>query len=246
MEELEFYERLNDRLTIIHRRDATPTTLDALLLAAFLPSVCGRTCELGAGGGIISLLAAARGRIADGVLLEREPILAALAARNIENNGLANLLHAECADVRDFRDTDRFDTVLTNPPYRRANDGRPAAHPLTDVARYERAGTVTDFCLAAARMLHKDGRFYIVFPTRRQGELFAALRHAELHPHRKVTAYPYEGGTPKLFLTEAGFTETAISRERIVLARECGGAPSDAAEALYAHGQLLTEGDEND
>ena len=243
---MEFSERLNDRLTVIHRRDATPTTLDALLLAAFLPSVCGRTCELGAGGGIISLLAAARDKIADGLLLEREPILAALAARNIESNGFSGILRAACADIREYREDGRFDTVLANPPYRRANDGRPAAHPLADAARYERAGTVTDFCLAAARLLHKGGRFYAVFPTRRRDELFAALGAVGLYPHRTVTAYPYVGGAPKIFLTEAGFTEAPLRRERIVLARECGGAPSDAAEALYTHGHLLTEGDEND
>jgi tRNA1(Val) A37 N6-methylase TrmN6 len=243
---LEFCERLNERLTVIHRRDATPTTLDALLLAAFLPESCGRTCELGAGGGIISLLAAARGRIGSGVLIEREEVLAALAERNIEKNALAATLSARCTDLRDYTDAARFDTVLANPPYRRANEGKPAAHRLTDVARYERAGGILDFCLAAARLLRPEGHFYCVFPTQREGDLRAALAIAGLFPVRTVTVYPYAGARPKLLLQEAILREGNEERERLLLARERGGPPTEAAMALYESGILITEGEEND
>ena len=96
---MEYRESLHDRLTVIHRRDAVGTTTDALLLAAFLPRTSGEACELGAGGGIVSLLAASRGRFAHADLVERDETLVGLCRRNIEENGMQALL---CAHIRSY------------------------------------------------------------------------------------------------------------------------------------------------
>ena len=92
-------------------------------------------------------------------------------------------------------------------------------------------------------MLTEGGRFLVVFPTRRRGELFAAIESAGLSPEREVTVYPYPDGKPKLMLLSARKGEYPYRRERITLCREAGGAQTDAALRLYQDGILITEGE---
>ena len=241
--ELEYRERLNEKLSVIHRRDGVGTTTDALLLAAMLPTSAGSSCELGAGGGLISLLAAHREKIEIGVLVEREPILCELAERNIRENGLMERLSVFCADLRQSLPTRRFDTVFANPPYRRAGEGCPAREHLADISRFERAGGILDFCQAAAALLTDRGRFYTVFPATRRKELSAALTAAGLSILRTVRVLPYPDGAASLILTEAGRLAGAQKEECFTLCRGRGGAPTAEAERLYADGILITEGE---
>lgn len=238
-----YEERLSDRLGIDHLRGATATTTDALLLAAFLPCCEGAALELGAGAGTVSLLAAVRGRFARAELCERVPPLAELCRRNIEKNRLTDRLSVIEADLRTLTPPARYLSVYANPPYRRVGEGRPAADPLLDTARFERAGTVLDFCETAARLLLPEGSLSLVFPQKRREELLRALGKVGLHPREEVTVYPYPGGVPKLLLLRAAPRPGGLTVRRFTLAREAGGAPTEAAEALYRDGILPTEGE---
>ncbi len=235
----EYREHLNDRLTVVHRRDAVPTTIDALLLAAFLQRTEGVACELGGGGGIVSLLAAARGVLPAVHLVEREPILAELAVRNAEENGLGERLRVFCEDIRDFDVGERYAAIYANPPYRRAESGRPATHHLADVSRFERAGGIRDFCLAAARLLRPDGSFSVVFTTERREDLLVALREVELFPEATVTVLPYPGGRSRLLLLRAGKRPTVAETHTLTLSRAADDRrPTAEAEQLYSDGVL--------
>ena len=236
---MEYRESLHDRLTVIHRRDAVGTTTDALLLAAFLPRTSGEACELGAGGGIVSLLAASRGRFAHADLVERDETLVGLCRRNIEENGMQALLCAHHADLREFDPGRRYSLVFFNPPYFRANEGRPAASPLADVCRFERAGGIADFCRAAARLLAPRGSLATVFPVRRRDELLVALEGPGLFPTEEVTILPYPGGTPKLLLLRAEAEPTSCRQSHLTLCRAADDPrPTDEAAAIYEAGSL--------
>ena len=242
-EQNEYREVLNERLCLTMRRGAPVTTVDALLLAAFLPDASKRACELGAGSGVISLLAAARGKLSSALLIERENTLASLCERNVRDNGFHDILTVRHADLRECREFCEFDTVFANPPYRRENDGTPAADPIADVARYERFGTIFDFCRIGAQMLVAGGRFCTVFPTRRRTELCEAIAAARLSPEREVTVYPYPSGNAKLLLLSAIKGKCDYKKESFTLCKEAGGEPTAAARALYADGVLITEGE---
>ena len=239
----EYRERLSGTVEVTHLSGATATTTDALLLAAFLPHCRERSLELGAGCGIVTILAAARGRLSHGELCERDMTLSALCEKNLAGNRLGDRFFTVCRDLRLLSGEGRYELIYANPPYRRAGEGKPAANPLADIARFERYGTVVDFCAAAARLLSADGQLCTVFPTARRGELFDALALCGLCPHEEVTVFPYPGGSPKLFLVRADRHAGALCRRRVTLATAKGGRQTEAARILYTDGRLLTEGE---
>lgn len=243
MEHTEYKERLSERLSLFHLTGVSATTTDALLLAALLPAVGGTAVELGAGVGTVALLAYSHGRFPAALLCERQPPLAALARRNVRENGWENALSILEGDLRHLPCERTHPLVFANPPYRRAHEGRPAQSPLADAARFERAGGFRDFCLAAEGLLSHDGVFCFVFPTARREEAEATLAACHLFPRRIVTVSPYPGGKSKIFLAVAGRTPAAVRGERIVLATCRGGEPSEAACRLNAALELITEGE---
>ncbi len=237
-------EPLSDELRIWHIRGATATTTDSLLLSAFLPMGEEAALELGAGGGIVSLLSARRGRFSSCVLVERQRELAELAERNIRENRLDGCLSVIRGDLRELRGEACYHTVFANPPYRRAGEGRPASDPLADAARFERAGGITDFCEAASRLMMIGGSFSMVFPYARLAEAETAIEGAGLFPEEIVRIFPYRGKEPKLFLLRARKTPSTVSLRTFYLAEEKGGPPSHEAELLYREGILLTQGEQ--
>ena len=100
-------------------RDGYRAGVDPVLLAASIPARAGDTVlELGCGGGAALACLARRvpGITCTGV--EMQPAYAALAQRNLDDNGLDGAVH--CADLADLPadvKSQRFDHVIANPPY---------------------------------------------------------------------------------------------------------------------------------
>lgn len=99
-----------------------------LLLAEAPPLGSGerRVLDLGCGWGPIACIAALRSPGADVLAVDVNTRALALAARNAEANGAANVTAAHPDDVDPDR---RFDRILCNPPIR---IGRPALYGLLD------------------------------------------------------------------------------------------------------------------
>lgn len=120
---------------ILHQppRGAHRAGTDAILLARFLPLEPGiRLCDLGSGPGIVGLACASLNPGLTLTLVERDPVLAGLARANAALNGIpAEVIEADVlAPGRDRAASglgpDRFDCVLTNPPFFEAGRYRPS------------------------------------------------------------------------------------------------------------------------
>ncbi len=241
----EYTERVNERLTLIGRRDALRPGTDSLLLAGLLPYLPhGRALEIGCGNGAIALLAASREKFAAIDALEAEPILAELTARNIEKNRLGARVRGLLGDVREFTgEGARYDAILCNPPYRKAGCGRASDKPLLNAARLELRGGIADFCHAAARLMAPDGHFYLVYPAARRGDLDEALASAGLSLIRLITVHPHRGAPPSLLLAVAA-RAGECREERLYLWEDTANTrPTAAIETLYRTG-YLPEGEE--
>ncbi|WP_018388631.1 tRNA1(Val) (adenine(37)-N6)-methyltransferase [Ancylobacter sp. FA202] len=162
---------LGGRLRLLQPTRGHRAGHDALLLAASAPEA-GRAVDLGTGVGAAGLAYAVRVPVAALTLVEIDPALADLAARNAARQapGLAERVRVVCADVArlgrpsgpDMPAAGAADLVLMNPPF---ND--PARHRASPHAGRALAHAIADadveiWLRAAERLLAPGGRLALI------------------------------------------------------------------------------------
>ncbi len=199
----ERFDKINEDLSLIQKKDGLTFGTDAYLLSAFVTGKGKTAADLGAGTGVASLLCAVRGKSSKIYSVEIQPEFAELCKRNAELNGLESKVIPICKDVRDIAAADlggEVDLVLSNPPYMSADSGKGNDVSAKNIARREVHGTIADFCAAASLILKYGGDFYTVYRPERLAELISALRDNSLEPKVMVTVYPRKDCAPCLVL----------------------------------------------
>lgn len=159
---------------------------DSVLLAAFA-TVKPRwaVCDLGCGVGSLLLLLRQREAALGLTGVELDPEAADLARRNLADNGLAGTILTGDLRDPDLLPPDRYQLVISNPPYFRAGSGKSGGG-----ARMDETCSVEDLCRRAGRITRTGGRFAVVYRPERLAELFSALEGARLTPKRmQLLAY---------------------------------------------------------
>ncbi len=236
-------DEVNEKLRLIQKKHALAFGTDAFLLSAFLRAAPrSHAVELGCGNGIISLLAAARGRFSRITALEIQGEMAALAARNVALNALSDRITVKECDVRTLTPATlggEADVVFANPPYMCEGSGFASPHREKQTARHETEGGIAEFAAAAARALKYGGIFYVVYRPDRMESLFAALKEAKLAPKRLVLVHDHPEAAPSMVLLEAkkGAGEGLVILPPLFLHEKQGEkALSARAQDIYDHG----------
>ena len=199
-------ELINENITLYQNEGSLAYGTDAYLLSAYMRRrTKERACEFGAGSGVISLLAAARGNFAHITALEIQQNIADIAARNVEINGFSEKIDVICRDIRESGSEMNgvFGVVFSNPPYMTATSGKLGKNDADSASRHELNGGIDDFAAAASRLLKYGGLFYAVYRPDRLAELLFACKLHGLEPKRMTLVYPTENHVPCLVLLEA-------------------------------------------
>ena len=170
--------------------------LDPVFLASFVEP-CEMVVDVGAGCGILGLYLLKTGRAKRLVAVERVPEMAEIIIQNAAENGLEDVTEVICSDLRELT-LDAADTVVFNPPYFRANQGRPAKNALRDAARFERYGTLDDFVQLGARLVGDAGEVVAIVPEARRAELGQCFRGQGLELSRTRQVITRPGAEPVL------------------------------------------------
>lgn len=197
---------INDRLSLIQKKNGLTFGTDAYILSAFArPYPNGKAADLGCGTGVISLLCASRNKYSRIYAVEIQEEFASLTARNFELNGLSDKLTVINKNVDSINQGDtcgELDAVLMNPPYMKNNSGKGNEHQSKNIARREVCGTIYDFCAAAGRLLKTGGGLYAVYRPERLIDLSDAMRKSNIEPKKIVFVYPDTKSEPSLVLVE--------------------------------------------
>lgn len=188
---------LGGRLLIAQPAKAYRAGLDAVLLAASCVAEAGqRVLDAGAGVGVVGLSVAARVPGLDVVLVESSPVLAGLARRNVERNGLGTGVRVVEADIlaRARNDGGRlpvesFDHVLANPPYQETGRGRAPPDALKAQANEMPRDGLDLWARYLARMTAPDGTATMIHRADALAKVlavfegrFGALEIVPIHP----------------------------------------------------------------
>jgi tRNA1(Val) A37 N6-methylase TrmN6 len=180
--------------------------IDAVLLGAAVPvkaAASERVLDMGAGVGVVGLCIAARVGTAHVTLLEREPMLAGIARRNVDRNGLEGRLDVISADIGAPARTHAerglspgtFSHVVANPPFHVQGRGRPAHDPIKAGAHAMPAGGLECWVHLMARLAASGGSATLIHRPEALGELlallegrFGALKVLPIHPRAGAPA----------------------------------------------------------
>ncbi|MCE9625067.1 MAG: methyltransferase [Deltaproteobacteria bacterium] len=181
--------------------------IDSLLLARFADlRSSDRVCDLGSGVGILALWALTKRKVAQAVAIEVQKDLAELALKNAEVLGVKDRLEVFCENwkrVKGFLKPHSFQVLISNPPYRRANTGKPPPDTSKAIAKHEVEGAMPDLIKAAAYLMKPSGRFCVMYPPLRLEELIAELAKAKLKVQRMAFIHPFQDRPATLVMVEA-------------------------------------------
>jgi tRNA1Val (adenine37-N6)-methyltransferase len=228
----------NGRIKVLQHREGYRFSIDAVLLAAFsAPGVKDHIVDLGTGCGIIPLILGYRHPEVSIKGIEVQPELAALAAQNVEANGLKERVTIIRGDMRSLSIqavSGPVNLVISNPPYRKGRSGRVNPHPQRALARHEILATLQDVAGSAARLLGIGGRFSVVYPAERITDLLTNLRSAGIEPKHIQTVHAKGHDSARLVLVSGikGGRPGAAVHEPLVIYQP-NGMYTDRVQAMF-------------
>ncbi|HEY8923201.1 MAG TPA: methyltransferase [Polyangia bacterium] len=199
---------LRGRVTLVQPARGFRSSVDPLLLAAFVRPPFGRFVDIGCGTGALAFALAALDPAATGVAVEIQPRLARLAARGLARNPFADRLAIVEADVRRAAGDASlppasFDLVATNPPFRVVGGGFVSPDGERARAHHEVTLKLAEWLDAAATLVRPGGRVAAVFVAARHAELLAEMRARALAPRRLRFVHARLDEPPSRVLVEA-------------------------------------------
>jgi tRNA1(Val) A37 N6-methylase TrmN6 len=173
---------LDGRLKLFQRPGGHRAGTDALLLAGASPPLSGGLAvDVGAGSGAAGLAMALANPRARLVLLEKNPLAAEDARRNVAANLFAGRARVVEADLFDFAArkaealVEAADLVLTNPPFLDARRARISPDADRAMAHAFADGGLEKWLRAALALLKPGGRLVLIHRADALDEILAAL-----------------------------------------------------------------------
>ncbi|OMH40619.1 tRNA1(Val) (adenine(37)-N6)-methyltransferase [Desulfurobacterium indicum] len=207
IKELDRTTFLKESLVIYQKRKGFRFGTDTFLLADFVRCQSGEHfIDLGTGSGVIPLLLLEKYENVTGAAIDVVKECVELARLNAEVNGFSDRLDVFCINVKNVRScfpSEKFDVVVTNPPFKEVKRGLINPDNYKAIARHEIEGTLKDFIEAAAYLLRWKGRFYLVCPVERFVDTIFFCRSKNLEPKRLRFIQPSRDEKANLFLLEA-------------------------------------------
>ena len=184
------------RFHIDDTRCGMPVSTDGVLLGAWAPLTQAKTIlDLGAGSGLLSLMAAQRSN-ANITAVELDPQAALDCLSNFSASPWAARLSLVCSDIQSYclHQTQRFDHIICNPPY--FANGPQSSISARATARHTDSLSFDTLLLSIKQLLATNGSASLILPSESVAELEAKLASHQLLLRHKLLAASVEGKTP--------------------------------------------------
>lgn len=216
---------------------AQKVSTDACLLGA-AASLAGatRVLDIGAGTGLLALMAAQRAPGARVEAVELDPAAAAQAARNVAASPWASRVAVHPLSLAAYAATGpgRFSHIICNPPFFRRSLAPPDAARAT--ARHEGAGSLTFEALAGFATAHlaPGGSLTVLLPPPEMQTFAAVARASGLAVQARLAVQHRPGGRTTRGIWQFGAAAPAAPRENTLVIQTADGQYSADFRALLA------------
>lgn len=195
----------NEKLKLIQKKNCYRFSIDSFLLSNFITLKHGeRLLDIGTGCGIIPVYLWHRGARNEMVGIEIQEVLFKCAEINKSKNNCEGVSFLY-GDITDFVEKLRkpvFHVIVANPPFTKAGSGRTSPQASRFIARHESRLDLKRLVGISSDLLNKKGRFCVIYPSNRLGELIREASSQRLELKRIRFVHPRVREEANLFLAE--------------------------------------------
>lgn len=179
--------------------------IDSVLLSDFANKIKKDSfvLDLGTGTGIIPILLCGKTNIKKVIGIEIQEDVFEIAKRNIQINNLENrfeVINDNINNIDKYFSKNEFDVIITNPPYKKNNDGVKNEIKQKLISRHEILATLEDFINVASNNLKDKGEFYMVHKVERLVDIIYYMRKYKIEPKRLRFVFTNKKSKPTLVL----------------------------------------------
>ena len=153
------------QFTIRQQHCAMKVGTDGTLLGAWAQASAGicRVLDVGTGTGLIALMMAQRYPEARAIAIDIDEKAVFQAQENVSASPFADRIKVIEADVQTFEDSEKFDSIVCNPPF--FEDSLVCPDPQRTEARHTVSLGYRQLMASAFRLLKDNGRFSVIIPA---------------------------------------------------------------------------------
>jgi tRNA1Val (adenine37-N6)-methyltransferase len=175
------------QFTIQQDRTAMKVCTDACVLGAYANVDGARILDIGTGTGLLTLMAAQRNTMARLDAVEIDESAYEQAIENVANSPFADRIQVIHTRIQAFAQTytgDKYDRILTNPPFYTNHLRSPDA--AVNRALHTDELPFLDLIEAAARLLSAEGQWWVLLPPYEAEKLAKLAQTLGLNPFQRL------------------------------------------------------------
>ncbi len=204
------------QFTVWHDKCAMKVGTDGVLLGAWTSvQNAHKILDVGTGTGLVALMLAQRSLPdADIVALEIDKAAAGQAGENVARSLWKERIEVVQADFRNYQSSDKFDVIVSNPPY--FVDSLECPDQQRNAARHNDSLTYEELLEGVAGLLAEDGAFTIVIPTDVADRVKMTAAAKNLYAALQLNVITKPGGIPKRTLITFTFSNQECVVEELL------------------------------
>ena len=210
------------QFTVRHDKCAMKVGTDGVLLGAWAPVQNAKyILDVGAGSGLISLQLAQRNPWASITSIEIDPAAAAQAKENIQSSPWSDRMEVICSDFRDYHAENKFDLIVSNPPYfvdaLKCPDNKRCMARHTNELNYELLfGHST-------HLLSEQGIISVIIPSEVEKTVIDTAWKYQLYPYRCLHVFTKPGKPYRRVLLAFSRQEVSCTEDSLYIEGEKHG-----------------------
>lgn len=194
----------NDDIKMYQLIDGFRFSVDPIILVNFFEgNPQKKILDIGSGTGIIPILLAKRKNMKNifGIEIQKEGF--EIFKKNIEENNLTEIIKPILDDVKNYKESNIFDYIISNPPYMILDGKKISENENKKISRHEISLNLEELVKNAKRLLKPQGEFFMVHRSYRLPEIIIELEKNKFSLKRIQFAYFNREKNSNLVLLQA-------------------------------------------
>ena len=203
----EIIEKLNEKFKIIQKVSGYKYGEDTILLFKLFQDSLNKKniklLDIGTGNGILPILLSDNKFLTEliGIDIQKENIDRANKA--LELNKIEKNIQFECIDIREYKNSNYFDIIISNPPYMDDNGKKINENEHKAISRHEIKLSLNELISNAKRLLKPIGLLYFIHRTHRLVEIIKALDKNNFSIKKIIFIYSAQNNKSTMMFVEA-------------------------------------------